>query len=133
MCCFFRVKAKQVATECVVSLTQGGSFECAGPALHGAGAVRVACGQGLGHGGCGLVAGVACPAQSELQRGSLRERLERWQPLWEQSRKHCLSTIIHTFRCGVSYSIVVVPNPGAGELLVGQAVVSALHNNTGFN
>ena len=54
----------------------------AGAGLHGAGAIRVACGQGLGHRRRGLGAGVPGPAQGELQRGALREGLERRQPLW---------------------------------------------------
>lgn len=53
----------------------------AGPSLHGAGAVRVASGQRLGDGRRGPPAGVARPAQNELQCGSLRKRFERRQSL----------------------------------------------------
>lgn len=53
----------------------------AGPCLHGAAAVRVASSQRLGDGRRGLAAGVARPAQDELQRGSLRKGFKRRQSL----------------------------------------------------
>lgn len=55
----------------------------AGPGLHGARAVRVAGSEGFGHGGGGLPASIARPTQHELQCGSLRKRLKRWQSLWD--------------------------------------------------
>ena len=61
--------------------TQWGRPVVAGAGLHGAGAVRVTCGQGLGHRRRGLGAGVPGPTQGELQRGALREGLEWRQPL----------------------------------------------------
>ena len=61
--------------------TQWGGPVVAGAGLHGAGAVGVARGQGLGHRRRGLGSGVPGPAQSELQRGALREGLEGRQPL----------------------------------------------------
>lgn len=62
------------------SLTLWRGSERVGPALGGAG-VGVACGQGPGDGGRSGIVRVTCPAQRELQRGPLREGLERGQPL----------------------------------------------------
>lgn len=64
-----------------LALTHEGSSVVAGPCLHGAGAVRVASSQRLGDRRRGLAAGVACPAQNELQCGSLRKRFKRRQSL----------------------------------------------------
>lgn len=58
----------------------------AGPGLHWAGTVRVACRKGFGHRGGGLPTGIICPAQCELQCGSLRKRLKWWQSLWSHKK-----------------------------------------------
>lgn len=54
----------------------------AGPGLHGARAVRVACREGFGNWGSGLSTSIACPTQEELQSGSLRKSLKWRQSLW---------------------------------------------------
>lgn len=65
----------------LLALTHEGGSVVAGAGLHRAAAVRVASRQRLGDGRRGLAAGVARPAQNELQCGSLRKRFERRQSL----------------------------------------------------
>lgn len=80
----------------VSGLTHEGSSVVAGSRLHGPGTVRVAGSERFGNWCAGLSARITCPTQDELQCGSLRKRLKRRQPLWEnRTRKRSVVACGH--------------------------------------